>query len=168
MPVGVTQQQVQDALSRVATPRGVALSNADVLSPISATDGKVFFSINVDANEARAWESVRAAAETAVRAIPGVSVAMVALTAERKPGSASSPPTRHAHGVPPVAAHKPPQGGASPMSRQAEIPGVAAIIAVASGKGGVGKSTTALNLALGLRDLGLRVGLLDADIYGPS
>ena len=144
------------------------LTNADVLSSISATDGKVFFSINVDAKEARAWESVRAAAETAVRAIPGVSVAMVALTAERKPGSASPAPQRHTHGVPPVAAHRPPQGAASPMSRQAEIPGVAAIIAVASGKGGVGKSTTALNLALGLRDLGLRVGLLDADIYGPS
>jgi ATP-binding protein involved in chromosome partitioning len=54
------------------------------------------------------------------------------------------------------------------MARQSEIPGVAAVIAVASGKGGVGKSTTALNLALGLRDLGLKVGLLDADIYGPS
>jgi ATP-binding protein involved in chromosome partitioning len=54
------------------------------------------------------------------------------------------------------------------MARQAGIPGVAAVIAVASGKGGVGKSTTALNLALGLRDHGLRVGLLDADIYGPS
>jgi ATP-binding protein involved in chromosome partitioning len=156
-------------MAKVATPRGVALTNAGVLSAISANDGKVFFSINVEATEARAWESVRAAAEAAVRAIPGVEVAMVALTAERKAGPAAAPPPhRHAHGVAPVSAHRPPQGGASPMSKQAEIPGVAAIIAVASGKGGVGKSTTALNLALGLRDLGLRVGLLDADIYGPS
>jgi len=168
--VGVTQQQVQDALARVASPRGVALTNAGVLSAIAVNDGKVFFSINVDAAEARAWESVRAAAEAAVRAVPGVSVAMVALTAERKLGSAPQPtPHRHAQqGVPNVSAHRPAQGTASPMSRQAEIPGVTAVIAVASGKGGVGKSTTALNLALGLRDLGLRVGLLDADIYGPS
>ena len=166
--MGVTQQQVQDALAKVATPRGVTLANAGVLSPISASDGKVFFSINVEASEARAWESVRAAAEAAVRAIPGVEVAMVALTAERKAGSAApAPQHRHAQGVQNVASLRPP-GGASPMAKQAEIPGVAAIIAVASGKGGVGKSTTALNLALGLRDLGLRVGLLDADIYGPS
>jgi ATP-binding protein involved in chromosome partitioning len=169
--VSVTQQQVQDALAKVASPRGVALTNANVLSAITVTDGKVFFSINVDAAEARAWESVRAQAEAAVRGIPGVTVAMIALTAERKPGAASPPPPqphRHAHGVQPVAAHKPPQSPGSPMSKQSEIPGVAAVIAVASGKGGVGKSTTALNLALGLRDLGLRVGLLDADIYGPS
>jgi ATP-binding protein involved in chromosome partitioning len=167
--VSVTQQQVLDALAKVTSPRGVALTNAGVLSPITVTDGKVFFSVNVDAAEARAWESVRAQAETAVRAIPGVTVAMIALTAERKPGPATAPPPhRHAHGVPPVSAHRPPQSPASPMSKQAEIPGIAAVIAVASGKGGVGKSTTALNLALGLRDLGLRVGLLDADIYGPS
>jgi ATP-binding protein involved in chromosome partitioning len=166
--VGVTQQQVLDALAGVASPRGVALTNAGVLSPITVNDGKVFFSINVDAAEARAWESVRASAETAVRAVAGVSVAMVALTAERKPGSAAAPPGRPTQGVQNVSAHRPPQGTQSPMSRQAEIPGVSAVIAVASGKGGVGKSTTALNLALGLRDLGLRVGLLDADIYGPS
>jgi ATP-binding protein involved in chromosome partitioning len=168
--MSVTQQQVLDALARVASPRGVALTNANVLSAISVTDGKVFFSINVDATEARAWESVRAQAEAAVRAIPGVTVAMIALTAERKAGSAAAPPPphRHAPGVAPVSSHRPPQSPASPMSKQAEIPGVAAVIAVASGKGGVGKSTTALNLALGLRDLGLRVGLLDADIYGPS
>jgi ATP-binding protein involved in chromosome partitioning len=95
---------------------------------------------------------------------------MVALTAERKPGAAAtSSPQRSPQGVPPASAHRHPHNPAgSPMSRQADIPGVAAVIAVASGKGGVGKSTTALNLALGLRDLGLRVGLLDADIYGPS
>jgi ATP-binding protein involved in chromosome partitioning len=175
--VSVTQQQVLESLAKVATPRGVALANANVLSAITVGDGKVFFSINVDAAEARAWESVRAQAEEAVRAIPGVSVAMIALTAERKAGAAAAPPAHnhahnhsHHHGVQNVAAHRPaqPPGAGSPMAKQAEIPGVAAIIAVASGKGGVGKSTTALNLALGLRDLGLRVGLLDADIYGPS
>ena len=165
--MSVTQQQVLEVLGKVRSPRGVALPSANVLSAITANDGKVFFSINVEATEARAWESVRAEAEAAVRAIPGVTVAMIALTAERKPGAAP-PPHRQAHGVPHVSSHRPPQSPVSPMSKQAEIPGIAAVIAVASGKGGVGKSTTALNLALGLRDLGLRVGLLDADIYGPS
>jgi len=164
----VTQQQVLDALAGVRSPRGVALTNANVLSPVTVTDGKVFLSISVDANEARAWETVRAQAESVVRALPGVTGAMVALTAERKAGSAPSRP-RPAAGVPPAAAHRPPQSPAgSPMARQAEIPGIAAVIAVASGKGGVGKSTTAVNLALGLRALGLKVGVLDADIYGPS
>ncbi|UWU95822.1 Mrp/NBP35 family ATP-binding protein [Bradyrhizobium sp. CB1015] len=169
--MSVTQQQVLDSLKGVQSPRGVALPHANVLSAISASEGKVFFSINVDAAEARAWESVRAEAEAAVRSIPGVTTVMVALTAERKPGSAPPPPPQPSRGTPgvqPAHAHKPPQGGGSPMARQSEILGVAAVIAVASGKGGVGKSTTALNLALGLRDLGLKVGLLDADIYGPS
>jgi ATP-binding protein involved in chromosome partitioning len=169
--LSVTQQQVLERLTKVMSPRGVALTDAKVLSEIAVNDGKVFFSINVDATEARAWESVRAEAEAAVRAIPGVTVAMIALTAERKLGAApAAAPHRHGQGVPHVSAHRPPAqpASASPMSKQSEIPGISAVIAVASGKGGVGKSTTALNLALGLRDLGLRVGLLDADIYGPS
>ena len=127
--MSVTQQQVLDRLSKVMSPRGVALTNADVLSAITVGDGKVFFSINVDAAEARAWESVRAGAEAAVRAIPGVTVAMIALTAERKPGATpppAPPPHRHAHGVQHVSAHKPPQSPTSPMAKQAEIPGVAA------------------------------------------
>ena len=76
--MSVTQQQVMDALAKVTSPGGVALTEADVLSAVTVNDGKVFFSINVDAAEARAWESVRAQAEAAVRAIPGVSVAMIA------------------------------------------------------------------------------------------
>ncbi len=169
--MAVTKDDVLAALAQVSSPRGAPLTAAGVLSEIVVNDGRVFFSISVDAGEAKAWESVRAAADAAVRAMPGVVSAMIALTAERKAAAVAPPPpaTPARRGVAPVSAHKPPVSpGGSPMGRQADIPGVAAIVAVASGKGGVGKSTTAINLALGLRDLGLRVGVLDADIYGPS
>ena len=105
--MSVTQQQVLDCLAKVKSPRGVALTEADVLSAITVADGKVFFSINVDAQEARAWESVRAEAESAVRAIPGVTTAMIALTAERKAGSAPPPPRPAAGGVKPVVSAPP-------------------------------------------------------------
>src|SRR5437660_2378149 len=101
------------------SPRGVPLTEAGVLSAVAVNDGKVFFSINVDAAEVSAWEAVRAKAEADVRAIAGVTTAMIALTAERKPGAAGSPPPyRRAQGVAPVSAHRPPQSPASPMSKQ--------------------------------------------------
>ena len=78
--MSVTQQQVLDALKQVESPRGVALPDANVLSAITAGDGKVFFSINVEAAEARAWETTRAQAEAAVRAIPGVTSVTATVT----------------------------------------------------------------------------------------
>ncbi|WP_428525061.1 Mrp/NBP35 family ATP-binding protein [Roseibium sp.] len=134
-----------------------------LVSDVFVSDGRVAFSITVPAARAQELEPLRQAAEKVVKEVEGVENAMVALTAERAPGSA---PARPPQPAPAPRAPRPPQE--EQASAKPGVPGIKHIVAVASGKGGVGKSTTTANLALGMAANGLKVGVLDADIYGPS
>jgi ATP-binding protein involved in chromosome partitioning len=164
-----TKQSVLEALKRVKGPDlGADIVSRGLVSEIVINKGKVYFAISVDPARAGEMEALRQTAESVVKALPGVDGVAVTLTADRTAGAARG--GGNGRTQPPPQGLSPTRPGAARDARHRPggVPGVANIVAVASGKGGVGKSTTAVNLALALKELGLRVGILDADIYGPS
>ena len=147
----ITEKMIEAALRQVQDPdRGQDIISLHMVTGLQIKNGHVVFAIEVDPKRGPALESLRQAAESAVREVPGVSGVQAVLTAERVKAVAATPDP-HGMGKNPVLA----------------LP-IRHIVAVASGKGGVGKSTVAVNLAVALSQQGLKVGLLDADIYGPS
>ena len=155
--MSVTQSDVLRTLERIELPDGGTLVSRDLVRALVVEGAAVRFVIEAPSpEEAKAWGAVRDVAERAVTAMDGVDKASVALTAHGPAAKPSAPPSLQ------VGRHPTPQAG--PQS----APGVKRIIAIGSGKGGVGKSTVSSNLAVALARQGRKVGLLDADIYGPS
>jgi len=153
----ITEEKILETLATIMDG-GQNIVEKGMVQGLQVQDGHVIFAIVVDPQVGAKAEPVRKEAEQAVHALDGVLSATVVLTADKEEGQAQAAP--HAHGD---HSHGPAPAEDGPL-----LPDVKALIAVASGKGGVGKSTTTVNLALALRDQGLKVGLLDADIYGPS
>ncbi|MEQ9490472.1 MAG: iron-sulfur cluster carrier protein ApbC [Alphaproteobacteria bacterium] len=152
----VSKETVLKALERVTDPgQGKNIVALGMVSSVVVKDRNVQFALEIDPTRAGEMEPVRKAAEAVVNEIPDVLSVTAVLTAESG-GDAK-----------PAAQKTPPQGAPKPQEKSGPA-GVKNIIAVASGKGGVGKSTTATNLALALKGLNLKVGIMDADVFGPS
>jgi ATP-binding protein involved in chromosome partitioning len=159
----ISREQVLAALARVVDPaKGASVVDLQMVSGVVVKDTNVGFALEVEPSEAAAKEPLREACEQAVLALPGVTSVTAVLTAERSAGGPAA-----ASGGSPMARGGAPRGQ-PPQQAKPDLPGIRSVVAVASGKGGVGKSTTSVNLALALVRAGQRVGLLDADIYGPS
>ncbi|HEY6982019.1 iron-sulfur cluster carrier protein ApbC [Reyranella sp.] len=159
----VTESAVRGVLETVMDPvTAKSVVASGMISGIATRGGHVAVTLEVDPSRGPSLEPLRLACEQAVRAMPGVLSATAVLTAERAAPAPPPMPAERRVRSGPVHRSGAPGGG------RIEVPGVKHIIAIASGKGGVGKSTTAVNLALGLAAIGVATGLLDADIYGPS
>jgi ATP-binding protein involved in chromosome partitioning len=150
------KEAVIKALETITLPNGKSLVELDMIRAMGVDDGVVRFVIEASPEIAPQLEPVRKAAHDVVSRIDGVKSASVVLTAHGPAPKPAAPPSLK------IGRHPEPQAGPTKPT------GVARILAIGSGKGGVGKSTVSSNLAVALAKQGRRVGLLDADIYGPS